>query len=389
MVVWLLLRQFFFAPSFIFEDGKSFHGSKIHNPYQEVSANDWIKCNFHAHSSAWAGLTNGKGKPTDIARVYDSLKYSIHCVSNYNKIEKGSKRRKNYIPAYEHGYNIMKTHQLVLGSNKVLWLDYILPQTLSNKQDILNKLARDTNSLIILNHPDLRDGYTLDDLRSLSQYHCIEILNPWASSLTHWDAALSAGNFVSAVGDDDAHNVLKTGQAGRMCTFVNGKPEGRSVLRALKEGKSFAMQLGTNQNLDSLPRLESLVLKGDTIVLQMDRPAKEISFTGQEGRLLKSVYGNKEARYVLKKADHYARASVYYDNGTRLFFNPVFFTEPGNSTASQAFINGPKTFISKAVGILLAIAWIHIVYLVFYRKKTAGAPAVDRVSGGASGLEVS
>jgi hypothetical protein len=59
----------------------------------------------------------------------------------------------NYLPTYEHGYNIRKTHQLVLGSSEVPSLDYLFPQTSHNKQHVLSHLAGSDN-MLILNHPE-------------------------------------------------------------------------------------------------------------------------------------------------------------------------------------------------------------------------------------------
>jgi hypothetical protein len=42
-----------------FPNTAPFSGDKIFNPYQNVSGKT-VKANFHAHSKAWAGLTNGR-----------------------------------------------------------------------------------------------------------------------------------------------------------------------------------------------------------------------------------------------------------------------------------------------------------------------------------------
>ena len=104
-----------------------------------------------------------------------------------------------YIPAYEHGYNAGKTHQLVLGSNKVKWIDYLLPQTLDNKQDILNALSGPDN-IVIVNHPLSFHGYNALDFKYLSNYDCIGGLK----SIRHFNgllgSALSNGKAVFSRG---------------------------------------------------------------------------------------------------------------------------------------------------------------------------------------------
>ena len=369
MILLLLLQQYFFAPRYLFSAGLPFHGPRIENPYNSLEESKWIKCNFHAHSEAWAGLTNGHGSAQDIFRVYDSLQYRIRCVSNYNQIDKYFRGRADYIPAYEHGYNILKTHQLVLGSEKVRWLDYIFPQSLSNKQDILKRLSADPAALVILNHPALRGGYSCSDLRMLNGFNCIEILNPRALSLKQWDSALSAGSRVWAVGNDDVHDVLKKGGAGRMCTFVNSDPNRDAVLRALRDGKCFAVQIAPGQSPAAIPVLKFLQIRGNSVILKMSSKAKEIRFTGQNGRALASYKDTDTASYVLKKEDHYARAALSFSNGTIIYLNPVFYSGEQWQAGLAPVFNQKKTFLFRLIGAFILVAWLNLLHSLLARRK--------------------
>jgi hypothetical protein len=177
LIIWLVINQYFFSPKFSFETPHPFSGKSFYNPYDSIHENDWVQCNFHAHTNAWKSFTNGTGTAADIYKIYDSLHYPVHCISDYQKINTDFINTPGYIPAYEHGYNVMKTHQLVLGSRKVAWLDYIFPQTLSNKQDILNHLAADPNNVVIINHPGVQYGYFVSDFKWLTNYNCMEVLS--------------------------------------------------------------------------------------------------------------------------------------------------------------------------------------------------------------------
>ncbi|MHB1177106.1 MAG: CehA/McbA family metallohydrolase domain-containing protein [Daejeonella sp.] len=374
-ILWLVLSQFFFSTRYIFFDSPvPFKGAIIYNPYDSLYAEKWVKSNFHAHSIAWKGITNGQGTAQDIHHAYDSLQYGIHCVSNYQTIDTTYSSEKNYISAYEHGYNLLKVHQLVLGIDKVYWPDYLLPQTLNNKQDVLNYLSSDTNAVVILNHPAVRNGYTTEDLLYLTNYDCMEVLNPAAISLQQWDAALSAGKPVYIVGNDDIHDILKKDRLGRMCTFVNVPVQNKkNVLKALKRGMSYGMILGARQDPYALPSLESLKVIGDTVVLQVNKEAKKITFTGQNGRLLAIFPQTETARYVLKKDDHYARATIEYENGTSMFLNPVFFTHSPVLSKDAASVNHLETTIFRLIGLFIAIIWIKWVgRFITGRKKSAG-----------------
>src|SRR5260370_28216129 len=157
-ILWIIVSQYFFCPQFSFKASAPFSGKLLYNPYESIHINNWEKCNFHAHTRAWGGLTNGKGTAADIYHVYDSMNYAVHCVSNYEEIDRTFSNTPGFIPAYEHGYGMQKTHQLVLGSKKVYLNDYLFPQTLSNKQNIINCLSSDPDNVVIINPPANRNG---------------------------------------------------------------------------------------------------------------------------------------------------------------------------------------------------------------------------------------
>src|SRR5436190_23115457 len=118
-IIWIAVKQYLFCPSFSFRIQKPFSGRLFYDPYDSIDPGHWVKCNFHAHTNAWHGFTRGKGTAKDVYRAYDSMHYGIHCVSDYQSINKTYANAPGYISAYEHGYNEGKTHQLVLGSNEV------------------------------------------------------------------------------------------------------------------------------------------------------------------------------------------------------------------------------------------------------------------------------
>lgn len=358
IILALVVCQYFFCPRFHFEEQSPFEGPVLYNPYESLHPSPWVKCNFHAHARAWNGVTNGEGTAADIHRAYRSLNYGVHCVSNYHDIDSTDSDDKAFIAAYEHGYNLNKTHQLVLGGHKILWLDYLLPQTAHNKQHVLSRL-RTPGSLTILNHPEIRQGYTKRDLERLTAYDCMEVLNPAATSTREWDAALSAGKKVFITGNDDIHNVTEKAQLGRNCTFVNvSHTEGSQVLEALRVGRSYGVVIGDGQPVDSIPALESLTVRGQTVKVEMDQEAELIEVTGQQGKLLALHRDTDKVTFELLKSDHYARTTVRYKNGTTLYLNPVFFTPTEGYDEGVFYEDQQGTLIYRALGILICCLWI-------------------------------
>ncbi|KAA0993342.1 CehA/McbA family metallohydrolase domain-containing protein [Dyadobacter aurulentus] len=361
-IFWLLISQYLLCARYQFPDPEPFEGPVVYNPYDSVSQQDWVKCNFHAHARAWNGVTNGKGSASDIHSAYDSLKYGVHCVSNYHHIDTTNEEERTYLPVYEHGYNTTKTHQLVLGSSNVQWLDYLLPQTVHNKQHVLDKLY-EWKTVTVLNHPAIRNGYTKNDLAQLGNYDCMEVLSPAATSTQEWDAALSAGRKVFVVGNDDTHDVISGNRLGKMCTFVNNPAKtGSGVLEALRAGRSYGVAMGETQPIDSVPYLLYVKVEKDSVFIKVSDTAQKVSIYGQNGRTIKTARETDRIAFLFRRDDHYARAEFHFSNGTGIYLNPVFFTPRSGYRAVRPYVNPGETLLFRFSGILAICFWLGIVW---------------------------
>jgi len=368
-ILCLIVNQYFFCPRFSFKNLNPFSGKAIYNPYESTSSDHWVKCNFHAHTRAWNGITNGKGTPADVYHAYDSMNYTVHCVSNYQMIDSTLSHIPGYIPAYEHGYNLFKTHQLVLGSHKICWLDYFFPQTLSNKQHILNYLSSDSNNVVIVNHPSLRNSYSASDFEYLTNYNCIEVLRPKAISLEEWDSALSHGRPVFIVGDDDVHDVFSRGQIGKMCTWINvTEINEKTILNALKTGKCYGMMIGNSTK--ELPLLKLFKINHDTISVEISKVAQEISFIGQNGRLITSYSNTSTAHYILEPEDHYVRPVITFSDNTKIFLNPAFRYDGIRLPQATVSINTQKTISFRLIGSFILVIWLGMTLFFVFRKRS-------------------
>ena len=334
-ITWLLVDQYLLCPHYSFTDSRPFHGEKIVNPYTDANFNDVSTANFHAHTKSWGGLTNGKGSSSDVWQRYDSLGHTFHAVSQYHKIDAYNKEQQNYVPVYEHGYNLKKTHQLVIGAKRVVWKDYIFPQTLHNKQFILHEMAKDTNNLVVLNHPAVRSGYDVNDLKLLHYYDHIELLNPSAQSFAHWDTALTAGKKIFVVGNDDNHNIFNDNAIGRFTTLIFGAAsDSKKMIDRMKKGQSVAVWLPQihNETLESkrskLLNLRSLIsgisLIDSMLAINLSKSVAEIRVIGHHGKL-KLKQGNiSSLTFPFSQNDAYLRVELYLEDGTKLYLNPIF-----------------------------------------------------------------
>jgi hypothetical protein len=372
---------YFLAPVYNFPEPKPFSGQILYNPYQGMDSLNWKKVNFHFHVRAWGGLTSGRNNSVDdFWSTYKKLGYDIPCISDYQHINTFNKDSSFYIPAYEHGFGLRKKHQLLIGARKVLWLDYSLFQDLSHKQYILNRL-HDQNEMVAIAHPDWESGYSLDDMKYLSNYQLVEALDNNWRSVPQWDAALSSGHPVFIVGDDDAHNIHNPYQIGRCCTFINSPTlQSTDLLNAMKKGTAFGadIYMSENETFDQkalrarlIPVLDAVILKHDTLWVKTSKKAIRFMFIGQNGKIKKLVRFTKEAWYKIQPEDTYIRTEIKFFNhyggsGTVFYLNPVFRyngVQPVNSFRAE--VNDLKTWTFRLIAIPSLVV---LLIFVFYRK---------------------
>lgn len=378
----LELLIYFMAPVYDFPVPQPFSGEKIYNPYEGMDSTNWKKVNFHFHVHAWAGLTNGRNNTVeDFWKTYKKLGYDIPCISDYQHINPFNKDSSFYIPAYEHGFGLRKKHQLLIGARSVLWFDYSLIQDLNHKQYILN-LLHDQNEIVAIAHPDWEEGYSLNDMKYLSNYQLIEVLDNNWRSVPQWDAALSSGHPAFIIGDDDAHDIHNPYQIGRCCTFINSaKNNSVDIINVVRKGNAFGadIYMSNGETFDQkaqrarmIPVLQSVQVHNDTLRIKTSKEAIKFVFIGQSGKIKKVERFTSQAWYKIMPEDTYIRTQIvffnyYGSNGTVFYLNPVFRYKgvpPVNGLMAE--INYPRTWILRLLSIPSIIV---LVIIVLYRQR--------------------
>lgn len=375
----LVLVTYVISPFYIFPEAEPFRGENIHNPYEEVGPDTWLKGNFQVQSRVWGGITNGRKNTSEaIYQVYQDLGYDVIGISDYMHINTWAKDSADWFPMYEHGIGIKKNHQICMGSEKVNWLDYPFPQHIHQKQHILDVL-RPNNELVCIAHPKLLNAYSPADLAKLSGYDCIEVLNNFRESVVHWDSALSAGRIVYIMANDDAHDITKPHEVGRYCTMVSSEKDGAKIVTAMKEGRAYGVRLPRGEGMsfeekyaaaEHMPLLKGLEVEDGKVTVRVSDTA-DFSFIGQGGELKHSIGNRKEATYTFSADDSYIRAEVAFSDGTRFFLNPVFRHSGATPVREQARINPLLTWGFRSLvlaGLLTLILWNPVKQ--FRRKRT-------------------
>jgi len=370
---------YFSAPVYDFPEPQPFSGNKFYNPYEGLDSTGWQKSNFHFHVKEWWGLTAGRNNtPEEFYRVYKDLDYDAPQISNYQSISTVFKDSAFYIPVYEHGFGLRKKHQMLLGSREVLWLDYSVVQNLSHKQHIIN-LLRPHNEIVAIAHPDWEGGYSLRDMKYLSNYDMLEVLDNNWRSIPQWDAALSSGHVAWILADDDAHNIDDPYQIQRCATYIHSPVlRADSMLSSLKHGRAYGVEIYMGdywtfaqkaQWAKRIPVLKSVKMADDTLKVSVSGEVFKVMFIGQDGKIRKSVYGDSSMWYRFRPEDTYIRTEITFiahhshptiGPGDIFYLNPVFrYNGEVPANVLKAEINWPRTWIFRFMtfGSVIAILW--------------------------------
>lgn len=374
----LVILTSIFVPYYSFDEPKPFSGSYYNNPYHNMNPNNWIQANFHAHTRQFGGLTNGRVNTNEMVDgVYKALGFDHVGLSDYNTINYFDSVNPSFIPAYEHGYGIFKIHQLCIGAKKVRKLDFFAFQNLSMKQHTLNRLEKQTR-LAIPAHPSfVKKGYLVEDMKYLSNYKLMEVLNGFRISTAHWDTALSNGHLVYLIGNDDSHDVTDITDVATRFTMINAaENEADQLLLALENGNAVGVDfpIKRDESLEQkvkrlkkdLPYIKQVELNGDTLSISASKQISKAKFIGQEGKELNSQKNVTTASYVIRPEDRYVRTELYFKNGTTLYLNPITRHETGDVVKQRLdHINWFKT-------IMLWSAYAFVIAIVSYLivKKT-------------------
>lgn len=376
-----LVMYYLLAPVYKFSGPVPFTGDKLYNPYQSIDSSDWRKYNFQVQSKAWLGITDGRKNSNElIDSIYTILGFDHVATSDYQKINTFGRDDPAYIPTYEHGYNIFKTHQVCINTDKVLWVDLMFGQTLSMKQWILDQLS-EHSELVVLAHPLLRDGYSLNDMKYLTNYDAIEVLNNLRVSDEHWDVALSSGQIAYIIGNDDAHDVLNSNHVGRRFTMINSPNLDRNTIMSnLKKGAVYGMDFFRipDEPMDDkverskyIPKLISARLTADTLTVTVDTVAVQISFIGDEGITKKIVENSNSATYIINKNDPYIRTEILFSDNSVMYLNPVIrYSGTFPVTLKTAEVDSSATLRLRITYFVIGLILAYLIARYRIRKKS-------------------
>lgn len=337
------------TPVYRFAEPRAFSGTSWYNPYDGLDGRSgaWRLANFHAHSEAWGGLTRGAQTSDSVTAAYRRLRYDVIGVSNYQSSP--DNRVAGTFPVYEHGWNVRKAHQLVFNPAHVVWLDFPFVQTRDQQQYLLDQLSRSA-PLVAIAHPEVRGARTPDDLRHLTHYDLLEVLNRYSAPAdSEWDAALSTGHAAWLLASDDSHNSADTDQVGQNATRVYARSMSTGeVIEALRAGRAYGVHGVRGKTALSL---RAVAMHGDTLRVSIDGDADTIRIVGEHGAVRAELRGvsarNATISAVASPDDGYLRVVAHGDSSL-LYTNPVIRWDGHELPRVDVVIDWPRTIVWRA-----------------------------------------
>jgi hypothetical protein len=343
------------APVYRFPAPRPFAGPAIWNPYARLIGT-WQPAALHVHGRGGLRIGDGRQPDAEAASLLHQMGYTVVGLANHQR--KSDEVPGVTISIYEHGYNAGKRHQLAIGARDVRWFDVPLWQTRSQKQYVIDRV-HDRADLVAIAHPTEHRAYTDNDLRDLTGYELLEVVNGPFSAQDLWDAALSAGHPVWGIATDDTHNLTDFRRTATAWTMIDAAaPNQHDVVEALRAGRMYGVK---GLRAHSRTALHAVSVQHDTIVVTCAGEPAAFTFVGQDGRVLSTSPRGWTARYTLRPDDSYVRTLVHAADAT-LYLNPVLRYDGRSPARSGAAINAGATWLLR--GAALAVALLSVLVAV-------------------------
>lgn len=365
---------------YTFDHPSPFSGPDIFNPYRDLdTAYCWKRANFHTHTRVKSIFNECNYWPAEVYESLEKFGYDIITFSNHNRLTEHPFDPSLQVNVYEHGYNLMKFHKLVFGSERVNRFDNLMPIFAFQKQFQMDMLKRESD-IIVFNHPLRTEGLTPGQMQKLSGYRIIELDSGKSTENEYWDWALSAGHYSFGLANDDLHYPDRSSRIAVRCSFLSTpSAEYKDIRKSLLEGSYYSMRVpdyGSGEwetkyamNME-LPSVMDIGMKGDTIFMSLSEIADSIKVTGQDHTTLEIVEHADHVEYEMKPDDPYARLTAYFGKGEVIYSNP--FARYDASVSPGPYVEGTHSvniFLTIMYNLLLTILTAGMVTLLIKTVK--------------------
>ncbi|MBE6250272.1 MAG: hypothetical protein E7111_01315 [Bacteroidales bacterium] len=315
-------------------------------------------------------------------KEWKKLGYDIVTFSNHNSLTVHPFDTALQVNVYEHGYNLLKYHKLVFGSEKVWRYDHLLPLLSFQKQFQIERLRKDSD-IVQINHPLRTPTLSEKQMEKLRGYRLVELDSGRSTENTYWDRALSAGHYSFGVAGDDLHYPDRSSRIGVRCCFLCCRSATyKDIRHCLLTGNFYAMRVPDYGHGDweakyrrnrQLPSVSDIGLEDTTVFMSLSAVADSIKVIGQDHRTLAAASDSDHVEYAMKPEDTYARMIAYFPDGEVIYTNPfarydaAVSDSPFDDRPSQ--VNIPMTILFNLALLLLCLADAYLIYKLIHRRK--------------------
>ncbi len=302
----------------------------------------WYRGNTHTHTLN----SDGENTPDDVVRWYRSNGYQFLVITDHEYLTDaaalnaifGRDEQFLMIPGQEVTGRAQgkPVHVNQIGAKKL-----VMPAALPTVFEVLQRdvnMVREAGAIAQINHPNFGWALSADDLVRVENAQLVEIWNghpqvnnlggggtPSAESM--WDTALTAGQRLFAVADDDAHHFKPEHLADPASAAPNrgwiyvraAKLTETDILDAIRRGDFYASN-GVELT-DVVATASSLTVNIKATTFSRYR----VEFVGAGGKVLAESISNP-AVYQFKGDEKYVRARVIESNAKMAWTQPVFIS---------------------------------------------------------------
>jgi hypothetical protein len=198
-----------------------------------------------------------------------------------------------------------------------------------------------------------------DDMRNLTGYQLMEIVNGPFPVEDLWDFALSSGHVVWALANDDAHDVTNLRRTFIAWNMIDAPTTGAAdVIGALRQGRTYAVSLVGN-NADAA--LKSVDVTDSTMTIASTGVPATYLFVGQNGVVRGTANQVMQATYTFAATDTYIRTVIRTPNMV-MYVNPIVRYDGAAVPAPAAAVDETSTWLHRVIILVIAGAVLFFLW---------------------------
>ncbi len=320
IIVWI------FAPSYKFPEKKGFDGKEWYNPYLGLDSAKWYAASLHIMPKGGSIFKSSNHEnESKILSYYKSKGVTYPVISDKLSVRVTNASDSLNFHSYEHGFNLLGQNRLIIGAADMKFFDYPIYLSTSQSQSMIHK-NRPIAEIVVLSGIT---KYSKGAFSKLTDYDLLEISDNRESSIKRWDIALSAGRAAFMLAAKRENPIKDQSSIMNAVTMIPVAPRDfQLIYGALRDGMAYGLYRNQSRSLDqfvidSLPRLTSLTLKGDTASIVFSKSMAKIEVYTDGGANSLAATNISTVDYKIPSEVSYVRFYAQDLEGNEYLLNPI------------------------------------------------------------------